>query len=133
MTLTRLVLAWLPVALEFALVDHVGGWFDRPAAGATPTDAPVTGGVVPALLWRSLEAAVVTLFASLWFDSLGHGAWWLVFLLVGLMVSLAQGAGASARAPGARGLPDERRALWWTIRETIRYVVAGGLLAWRLG
>lgn len=134
MTLARLVLAWLAVAVEFVLVDRVSRWLDRGAAGDAPAPAPVTGGVGPALLWRALEAAAVTLFASLWFDSLGHGGWWLVFLLVGLMVSLAQGAGAAARAPGPRGpAGDQRDALRWTIRETSRYVLAGGILAWRLG
>jgi hypothetical protein len=133
-TLTRLVLAWLPVAVEFALVDRVSEWFARAAASDAPAEAPWSGGVGLALVWRSLEAAVVTLFASLWFDSLGHGAWWLVFLLVGLMVSLAQGAAASARAPGPReSAGTHRDAVRWTVRETIRYVLAGSILAWRLG
>lgn len=134
MTLTRLVLAWLPVAVEFALVDRVSGWVNRAAAGAASADAPVTTGAAATVLWRSLEAAAVTLFASLWFDSLGHGAWWLVFLLVGLMVSLAQGAPATVRASGDRGLAGEHRdAVRRMIRETTRYVLAGGILAWRLG
>jgi hypothetical protein len=133
-TLARLVLAWLPVAVEFALVDRLSGWVDLTAAGAAPAEPPVTAGVAAALLWRALEAGAVTLFASLWFDSLGHGAWWLVFLLVGLMVSLAQGAGPAARTRGARGfVGDQGDAVRWTIRETIRYVLAGAILAWRLG
>ena len=31
------------------------------------------------------EAVLVTLFGALWFASLGAGAWWLPFLLVGLL------------------------------------------------
>ena len=110
MTLTRLVLAWLPVAVEFMIVGGLGTrWV------FTKWE----------LMWRSIEAAVVTLFASLWFDSLGHGGWWLLFLLVGLMVSLA-------RVPG-RPAPDRREALARSALETVRYLVAGAILAWRLG
>jgi len=76
------------------------------------------------VLWRSLEAAVVTLLASLWFDSLGHGGWWLLFLLLGLIVTLAH-------------LPQRawqrREVMARTIRDVLRYVVAGAILAWRLG
>jgi hypothetical protein len=110
-TLTRLVLAWLPVALEFMVVEAT-------AAGPRWTLTK------PGAMWRCLEAAVVTLFASLWFDSLGHGGWWLLFLLVGLMVSLA-------RAPD-RSAPSRREALTRSARDTVRYVVAGAILAWRL-
>ena len=112
MTLTRLVLAWLLVAAEFVVVCGLGS----------------RGGRVRAwhAAWRSLEAAVTTLFASLWFDSLGSGAWWLVFLLVGLLV------GFSARLPdGGLGMP--RETLLLGLRDVARYVVAGAILAWRLG
>jgi hypothetical protein len=30
---------------------------------------------------------VLTLFASLWFDSLGAGGWWLPFALLGVLVA----------------------------------------------
>jgi len=57
------------------------------------------------------EALLVTLFGALWFGSLGAGAWWLVFLLVGALRE-------------------------WPIRSPreaariFRLVGAGGLLAW---
>jgi len=111
-TLTRLVLAWLPVALEFMAVE----------ATATGRKWALTK---RGAMWRCLEATVVTLFASLWFDSLGHGGWWLLFLLVGLMVSLARASDGSA--------PGRREALTRSARDTVRYVLAGAILAWRLG
>jgi len=109
-TLTRLVLAWLPVTAGFVMLE---GWGIRPRK-LTRQD----------VLWRSLEAAAVTLFASLWFDSLGHGGWWLLFLLAGVMVSLA-------RFPDAPGL-ERGTAVRHALRAVVRYLVAGAILAWRL-
>jgi len=124
----RLVLAWLPVAVEFTIVGGMG--LRSPAFDSVaPADgAKVIGRVWTFtqgdVLWRSLEAAVVTLLASLWFDSLGHGGWWLLFLLLGLIVALAH-------------LPQRawqrREVMARTIRDVLRYVVAGAILAWRLG
>jgi hypothetical protein len=116
-TLTRLVLAWLPVAAEFLIVSG----FQQPAAPPAPTGARWALTRREAL-WRSLEAAAVTLVASLWFDSLGHGGWWLLFLLVGLLVTLAR-------------LPDpyDRGGVTRVVRDAARYVLAGAILAWRLG
>jgi hypothetical protein len=112
-TLGRLVLAWLSVALWFMIVEMLrrtadGGW--RLAKFSV----------------SAAEALLVTLFAALWFDSLGHGGWWLLFFLVGLM------AGFPARL---RELPQgapARRVLLLGLLDTARYVVAGGILAWRL-
>jgi hypothetical protein len=78
------------------------------------------------LYWRTLEAAVLTLLASLWFDSLGSGEWWLVFLLLGLLatvpVELLQTAGS----------PRKWEFAVAEAGELLRYLVAGALLAWRL-
>jgi beta-lactamase superfamily II metal-dependent hydrolase len=102
-TLGRLALAWLPVALWFLAVD----WVVRRA-----DPAPVRPNY-----WLALEALLLTLFASLWFDSLGSSGWWLLFLLVGAI---------------AAGLP--RRPRWRAVLIDIgRYFVAGAILAWRLG
>jgi len=106
-TLGRLLLAWVFVALWFVLV-----WW-------------VTERRMRHIGWLAPEALVVTLLASLWFDSLGHGGWWLVFFLVGLLAGfpvrlreIQQGA--------------SRRAVLFGLLDTARYVVAGGILAWRL-
>jgi len=108
-TLGRLALAWLPVALWFLAVD----WGARRFAARPAPDAPP----LRPNYRLALEALLVTLFASLWFDSLGSGGWWVLFLLVGAI---------------AAGLP--RRPAWRAaLIDVGRYVVAGGILAWRLG
>lgn len=139
MTLTRLVLAWLPVAVLFAVVGGLETrLLSRPAQSLEPvaTAQPERVNVLVswALGWRSLEAAAVTLFGSLWFDSLGHGEWWLVFGLVGFAVAFAQlpqAVRGSPETPLDRRWPSDtlRRA----IRDVARYILAGAILAWRLG
>jgi hypothetical protein len=109
MTLGRLLLAWLPVAVWFA----AAGWAAHRVIGsaASPPATPAT------LAWEAVEALLVTLFASLWFDSLGHGGWWLLFALVGLLAT-----GLTTRPP------------FVTVAfGVVRYVTAGALLSWRLG
>ena len=74
------------------------------------------------------EALALTLLAVLWFASLGHGSWLLIFLLLGCLVSgaerglrfalLRSGGGAELRGFGLG---------------VARYVVAGAILAWSLG
>jgi len=128
-TLGRLFLAWLPVAVVFVVIGGLGTRFYSVSAPepATEWTRPEKLWVFTKwdVLWRSLEAAAVTLFASLWFDSLGHGGWWLLFLLLGLIVSLAD----------LQGAPTSRRrvALIRASRDIVRYVLAGAILAWRLG
>lgn len=108
MTLGRLALAWLPVAVWFLGLDWTARYFPNTADAAAPPVRPnyrLAG-----------EAVLVTLFASLWFDTLGTGGWWVLFLLVGAI---------------AAGLP--RRPPWRAaLIDVGRYVVAGALLAWRL-
>ena len=127
MTLGRLVLAWIVVAIWF-----YGATILLPLAAAYVLRPPGTSGVmgsipVPLFRWRAVEAGVLTLFASLWFDSLGSGEWWLVFLLVGLLVTVPTQILRTADAP-------RRKAAFAVseISELVRYLVAGALLAWRL-
>jgi hypothetical protein len=115
-TLARLALAWLAVGAWFL----VAGWAAR---------RWVTGGAaVPSPWTTALEAAAVTLFASLWFDSLGHGGWWLLFLLVGALAAFAPRLSTTAPAPTS----PRRAALFAGLADVARYVGAGALLAWRL-
>jgi hypothetical protein len=123
-TLTRLVLAWLPVALWFLVAPPIGHRVDVVVGQKyfvwTYDRWAVTG--------RLLEAVVVTLFASLWFDSLGSGGWWLLFLLLGLLVAYP------VRWHYLAGATDQRgHELVVGLMDTGRYVVAGAVLAWRLG
>ena len=109
MTLWRLVLAWLPVAAWFVLV----GWAANRWVRVTATPAP-SGAT---LAWTTAEAVVATLIASLWFDSLGHGQWWVLFALFGLLAS------------GFHNRPS----FVAMIISIVRYITAGALLSWRLG
>jgi len=121
-TLGRLVLAWMPVAVVFIVVGGVA----IPLRNADSTrPGRVWVFTKSDVVWRALEAMLATLFGSLWFDSLGSGEWWLVFLLVGLMVSFARVQGP---AP-----PQRRETIVRTARDVLRYVLAGAVLAWRLG
>lgn len=115
MTSTRLVLAWLPVALWFVVAPPIGGHRYFVWAYGRWT---VAG--------RLLEALVVTLLGSLWFDSLGSGGWWLLFLLIGLLAAYAARWRALAEAS------DRSHELLVGVMDTARYVVAGAILAWRL-
>jgi hypothetical protein len=125
-TLGRLLLAWLPVAALFVVTPPIGyPW---------GTGSEVTGNGIIWLFnrwevgWRLAEAGVVTLFASLWFDSLGAGGWWLLFLLVGLLVAFPR------RLVMWRHVEPQRRRhlLAHAGLDIARYVAAGALLAWRL-
>jgi hypothetical protein len=123
-TLARLLAAWLPVAVLFVLTPPIGYRWDAPAG---------TGSVVWSfnrweIAWRLVEAAVVTLFASLWFDSLGAGGWWLLFFLVGLLVAFPRRLVMWQHVEPAR----RRALLAHASLDVARYVAAGALLAWRL-
>jgi hypothetical protein len=125
--LGRLVLAWILVTIWFYAATVLS-----PLAAAYMLRPPGTSGVMgsmsaPLFRWRVIEAGVLTLFASLWFDSLGSGEWWLVFLLVGLLVTVPTQLLMTVDAP-------RRKAAFAVseIAELVRYLVAGALLAWRL-
>jgi len=113
MTLTTLLLGFVPVALLFLAL----AWL----ANGRKLNATA--------LWVVLgESLVLTLFAALWFGSLGHGGWWLVFLLLGLLV-----AGAERGLRFAFLRSAARAELLGLGLGVARYLAAGALLAWRLG
>ena len=103
MAFGRILLAWVVV----------GAWLAIWAFG----ERRVTGAGRPSaaeLASLAGEALLLALFGALWFGSLGSGAWWLVFLLLGgLMAWPVRSLAGAARVA--------------------RVVVAGGLLAWTLG
>ncbi len=124
MSLFRLLIGWALVAIWFLLWDLARRRFRK---NGTHPDLPASRW--PALRARLtlplIEALLLTLFASLWFASLGHGGWLLLFLLIGLLIEL----------------PVRLRDGHWTMPPpwprlaggVVRIVVAGGVLAWRLG
>ena len=108
MALSRLVLAWLGVLALFLLAEAVLG--RRP------------------VVWKSgAQSLLLTLLGSLWFASLGTGAWWLIFLLMGGLMEL------SAAAEGKRAKQHGWRDLAAHALGVARVVAAGGWLAWQLG
>jgi len=114
MALSRLLLGWMLVTLwliGWDLVSARGAWERRNA------------------LLPAGEALLLTLFGALWFGSLGHGAWWLVFLLVGALREWP----VPVPATRARGRPIAPRGIVLRVFRTLRVVAAGGILAWRLG
>ena len=127
MTLTRLVLAWAAVAAWFVIATYgtalLAAWLARPP-GQLGTGAAA---VRPRHRWRFVEALLLTLFASLWFDSLGRGGWWLLFLLVGALATIPRWLPAQPEQRPVRVL------LVGAGSDLARYVVAGAILAWRLG
>jgi hypothetical protein len=98
----RILLAWIVV----------GAWLAVWAFGerrVTSARTPSAAELAP----LAVEALLLALFAGLWFGSLGSGAWWLVFLLLGgLMAWPVHSLAGAARIA--------------------RVVVAGALLAWTL-
>jgi hypothetical protein len=79
------------------------------------------------LLEISVESLLLTLFAALWFGSLGHGGWPLLFVTLGLLITIPPRLRARHHFPIPAPLP------WGEISlELLRLVAAGGLLAWRL-
>jgi len=123
-TFGRLLVAWLPVAALFTLAPPIGYRWDLPPDNR----ALVWSWNRWEIGWRWVEALVLTLFASLWFDSRGAGGWWLLFFLVGLLVAFPR------RLVMWRHVdPLRRRHLlvhaWFDVA---RYVIAGALFAWRL-
>jgi hypothetical protein len=111
-TLSRLISGWLLVA----------AWWLVVAGAASRLGLEAFSRRLGA--WRCAEALLCTLFGSLWFASLGSGEWWLLFGLIGALV-----AGATATARPTRATNAALR----TLLDVLRYVVAGGILAARLG
>ncbi len=127
MTLGRLILAWLPVAALFAVAPPLGYRWGGGGGGALPSDqrALVWSFNLWEIFWRLVEAAVVTLFASLWFDSLGAGGWWVLFLLVGLLAAFPRRLVMWRHVDALR----RRHLLVHALLDVARYIAAGALLS----
>lgn len=123
MTLARLGIAWALCAVWFLVWEQL----ERQTGGRT--EGPNDGGLgLRAPLWIYLaDALLVTLFGALWFASLGHGGWWLLFLVLGLVV---EGPGRYRSVAG--GMPAGGRSLAALLLGVLRLVGAGGILGWRL-
>lgn len=117
MALSRLALAWLAVTAWLLAWELLASRLGTARSNARLRRARIFLG----------EALLITLFGALWFGSLGTGAWWLVFGLVG---ALRECPGPGGRRPSEE--PDPIGIGLAALR-VLRTVIAGGILAWRLG
>ena len=115
MALSRLLLGWALVALWLL------GWDLGSARGAWERRSA---------LLPAGEALLLTLFGALWFGSLGSGAWWLVFALVG---ALREWPDLPETAARVKARPAPRRRAAGRLFRTFRVLGAGGILAWVMG
>lgn len=116
MTLTRLVMAWAAVTIWYLAWEQLER---RVGEGARPG---VLGLRAPFPAYLA-DALLITLFGSLWFASLGHGGWPLLFALVGLLL---EGPGRYRGDPG--GFRLTRGRILAAALGTARIVGAGGAL-----
>jgi hypothetical protein len=118
-------LGWAVVVVWFSVFDLVVG---REAAGSSgrEREGAAGRGWLHLLLdpGRLVEAALLTLVAGLWFASLGHGGWFLLFPLLGAW------AGWVTHRRGRA--PLDRAAMKALAVEVVRTTAAGGLLQWVL-
>ncbi len=120
MTFTRIFLAWVAASLVLLgwglLRERVAGRAaDSGARWQRPGPRVYLG-----------EATLLVLLAALWFGSLGHGGWLLLFLLVGLLLEW-------------RAVWTEGREAWSAGRRSLelaggaaRTMLVGGVLSWIL-
>jgi len=83
MALTRVVLGWLATWLFFLAWEAV----EAKVAGGQREPGRTVLRRAPGAYF--IEALLLALIGGLWFGSLGHGGWWLVFGLIGVLVEWA--------------------------------------------
>jgi hypothetical protein len=105
----------------------VGAWLTVWEAATRALARGGTGPWLRAPMWHwAGESLLLVLLGTLWFASLGPGAWWLVFGLVGAIREWPEPGTA------ARHRKHSWRELAVRILGVVRILAAGGLLAWRL-
>jgi len=127
MSLTRIVIGWLLVWAMFLFWEVLEGRLLRvaPSERAGPHErAPMLRRPPGAYF---IEALLLALIAGLWFGSLGHGGWMLLFGLLGLLVEWT----GWMRIAG--DVEPPLPALVHIVLGGARGVAAGGLLAFSLG
>jgi hypothetical protein len=117
MTFTRVLLAWAAVTFLFL------AWREAERR-ILATPGPMGSALRASLPALAVEAALLALFAGLWFTSLGSGGAALLFLIVGALMEIpsrlrSHSAGSMRWKPAAGGV--------------IRIVIAGLLLGVIMG
>lgn len=110
MSLARLVIAALAVTAWYLAWAFAVG---RLRADPRP----------PRYLLEGAEGVLLTMFAALWFASLGHGGWWVLFVVLGLLVEGPIRLRHRSEIPAG---PDPWRPL---LLGTLRILGAGALLS----
>lgn len=118
MTLLRLLLGWAAVTSWFLIFELI----EQRIVGPAPASGQFRA------RWRVYvaDALLFTLFAALWFASLGSGGWVLLFLMTGLLVE-----GPARFRDGSGTMDLSRKGMVRLLLGLARIVVAGGILAWR--
>jgi hypothetical protein len=127
MSLTRIVIGWALVWVMFLCWEAVEGRLLGVASSerAGPHERPRVLRRPPGAYF--IEALLLALVAGLWFGSLGHGGWMLLFGLLGLLVEWT----GWMRIAG--DVEPPLPALVHIVLGGARGVAAGGLLAFALG
>ncbi len=134
MSLTPILEAFGLVALVFvaagaASVRLAGGASGAVEGAASQAAGPLGWRAAIRVAWLPAagEAFGVALLAALWFGSLGHGGWLVVFLLVGALA-----AGADRWTTHRLLHTPTRQELKSFALGLLKYAAAGWLCAWRL-
>ena len=131
MSLTPIGIAFVLVALVFVATSVVTvRWTARDHGPRDPdpeSRIPVAAAIRAAWPPAAAEALGVTLVAALWFGSLGHGGWVLLFLLLGALAGSAD-RWLRHRLDGA----PVGAAVRYFLACLLKYLVAGGLCVWWL-
>lgn len=116
MAFSRTLLGWAVVAAFFLLWSEVARRLSRTPGHTFPS-------LKASLLPLAVEAFLLTLFAGLWFTSLGSGGATLLFAVVGALMEIP------SRLKGHAGVLPWRPVLGGIVR----IVIAGTLLGLLLG
>lgn len=119
MSVLRLALGWGAVSVWFFLFELI----EQKLVGPRPAAGRLRAG------WKLYlaDALLLTLFAALWFASLGHGGWVLLFLMVGLLME-----GPARYRDGAGTMDLSGKGIIRLLVGLVRIVATGGILAWLL-
>lgn len=115
MAFSRTIIGWIAVTVLFV------GWAEV-ARRLKGTPGPAAAAVKAGLPALAIEALLLTLFAGLWFGSLGSGGAVLLFLVVGALMEIPY------------RLRSEGHVAWKpALAGVVRVIIAGELLGLLLG
>lgn len=127
MSLTTITVAFVLVAALFNAASLLtAGWIAGLEPGSAPARAPATSLLARVFPAATFESLVLTLLAALWFNSLGHGGWVLVFLLLGALT-----AGDRWVRHRMLGTPTGLEIRLF-VAALLKYLLAGLVCVWRL-